>query len=108
LAEALNRHTIYSHEKLPQKIFIQERLVNMLLATGAFDSKSYNMFSMHGSITPLNQFMPQAVAANALKLAYAMQKESVYQDTFSRLRDQVWGLSGIDKLVAARDMANKE
>lgn len=103
LSESLNRYTIYSHEKLPQKIFIQERLVNMVLAENAFKSKAYNMFGMPGSITPLNQFMPQAVSANALKLAHAQLGEPIYRDAFLQLRDQVWTQSGIDKLVAARD-----
>ncbi len=107
LSDSLNRHTIYSHEKLPQKIFIQERLVNMVLADDTFKSKAYNMFSMPGSITPLNQFMSQAVSANALKLACVQTGESNYLDEFNQIRGQVWINSGIDKLVAARDLANE-
>ncbi len=103
LSELLNGHTIYSHEKLPQKIFIQERLVNMVLAENTFKSKAYNMFGMSGSITPLNQFMPQAVSANALKLAHAQLGEPIYRDEFLKLRDQVWTQSGIGQLAAARD-----
>lgn len=103
LSDSLNRHTIYSHENLPQKIFIQERLVNMVLAENNFKSKAYDMFGMPGSITPLNQFMPQAVSANALKLTHAQLGESVYRDAYLRLREQVWSESGIDKLAAARN-----
>lgn len=106
LSQALNRHTIYSHEKLPQKIFIQERLVNMVLAENDLKSKAYNMFSMPGSITPLNQFMPQAVSANALKMAHIQTGEAIYRENFHQLRDQVWVQSGIDKLAAARDLIN--
>lgn len=103
LSEALNRHTIYSHQELPQKIFIQERLVNLVLAENNFHSKAYNMFSMPGSITPLNQFMHKAVTANALKLAHVQTGESVYREGFQQLRDQVWNQSGITELAAARD-----
>jgi predicted O-linked N-acetylglucosamine transferase (SPINDLY family) len=103
LAQSLNQDTIYSDEKLPKKIFIQERLVNLVLAENTFKSKAWNMFTMPGSITPLNQFLPQAVSANALKLAHAQLGEPIYRDAFLQLRDQVWIASGIDKLVAARD-----
>jgi len=75
----------------------------MVLAENNFKSKAYDMFGMPGSITPLNQFMPQAVSANALKLTHAQLGESVYRDAYLRLREQVWSESGIDKLAAARN-----
>lgn len=103
LSRALNQNTIYSHDLLPQKIFVQERLVNMLLAGPEFRSRSWSMFGLPCSITPLSQYKSQAVTANALKMAYAHTGEALYLDEFHHLRDKVWKDSGIDELAKARD-----
>ena len=103
LALALNQNTIYSHDLLPQKIFVQERLVNMLLAGPEFKSKSWSMFGLPCSVTPLSQYKSQAAAANALKLAYAKTGDALYLNEFHQLRDKVWKDSGIDELAKARD-----
>jgi hypothetical protein len=103
LGQALNQDTIYSHDLLPQKIFVQERLVNILLTEPEFKSKSWNMFDLPCSITPLNQFKSQAVIANALKLAYVQTGDVLYLNEFNQLREKVWKESGIDVLAKARD-----
>ena len=103
LALALNQNTIYSHDLLPQKIFVQERLVNMLLVGPEFKSKSWSMFGLPCSVTPLSQYKSQAAAANALKLAYAKTGDALYLNEFHQLRDKVWKDSGIDELAKARD-----
>ncbi len=105
LTQSLNQSVVYSHDPLPQKIFVQERLVNMLLAGPQFKSKAWNLFGLPSSITPLNQFKSQAVMANALKLAHAQSGDPVYLAEFLRLRDQVWKDSGIEALAQARDRA---
>jgi predicted O-linked N-acetylglucosamine transferase (SPINDLY family) len=103
LAHALNQNTIYSHDLLPQKIFVQERLVNMLLAGPEFKSKSWSMFGLPCSVTPLSQYKSQAASANALKLAYAKTGDVLYLNEFHQLRDKVWKDSGIGELAKARD-----
>jgi hypothetical protein len=90
---------------LPQKIFVQERLVNVLLSSGAFKSKAWNMFDLPSSTTPLNQYPAQGVAANALKMAAAQTGEAVYLDEFHRLRERVLNDSGISALVQARNQS---
>ena len=82
--------------------FVQERLVNMVLATESFQSKACNMYALPGSVTPLNNFMPQAVQANALKFAYAHIGDQVYLDAYQKLRDEVWRESGMDVLAQLR------
>lgn len=103
LANALNQSTIYSHDLLPQKIFVQERLVNMLLAGPQFKSKSWSMFGLPCSVTPLSQYQSQAAVANALKMAYARTGDNLYLNEFHQLRDKVWKDSGIGELAKARD-----
>lgn len=103
LGKALNEKTIYSNDSLPQKIFIQERLANILLVDPGFKSKSWNMFDLPSSVTPLNQFKSQAAIANALKLAHAKTGDDLYINEYHQLRDKVWRESGIDVLVEDRN-----
>jgi hypothetical protein len=108
LAIALNQNMVESQRLLPQKIFVQERLVNMLLAGPEFKSKAWNMFDLPSSATPLSQYKSQAVMANALKLAYAQLNDRVYLQEFHHVRDRVWGESGIGELAKARDQALRD
>lgn len=108
LAIALNQNMVESQRLLPQKIFVQERLVNMLLAGPEFKSKAWNMFDLPSSATPLSQYKSQAVMANALKLAYAQLNDRVYLQEFHHVRDRVWGESGIGELAKARDEALRD
>lgn len=103
LKDLLEKKTRYSEQYLPQKIFVQERLVNLVLATESYKSKAYNMFAMPGSVTPLNNFMSEAVQANALKLASAQLGEKNYQDAYAKLREEIWKSSGMDVLAQLRD-----
>jgi hypothetical protein len=95
LSRALRGDTTYGEKALPQKIFVQERLVNLLLASGRWKSSAYNIFDLNGSTTPLNQFYEQAVSANALKLAYSQTGNAIYRNAFLKLQKQVWAQSNI-------------
>jgi hypothetical protein len=95
LSGALRGDTTYGEKALPQKIFVQERLVNLLLASGQWNSRAYNIFDLNGSTTPLNQFYEQAVSANALKLAYSQTGNPIYRNAFLKLQKQVWEQSNI-------------
>jgi hypothetical protein len=100
LSELLYRTTQASQEQLPaSKILIQERLVNMVLAHSGFKSKAFNVFNMPGSVTPLNNFMPQAVEANALKFAAVQMGEPQYLDVYTHKMQTVWEQSGMSKLA---------
>lgn len=100
LSELLYRTTDASQEQLPaSKILIQERLVNMVLAQSVFKSKAFNVFNMPGSVTPLNNFMPQAVEANALKFAAVQMGEPQYLDVYMHKMQTVWEQSGMSKLA---------
>ena len=103
VAKSLQQNSLYSEELLPHKIFVQERLVNLVLAPSNFKSKAFNVFNMPGSVTPLNQFMPQAVIANALKYAHVQLGEQQYLDAYNETRDQIWNISGMAKLAELRD-----
>jgi hypothetical protein len=61
------------------------------------------MYLLPGSVTPLNNFMPQAVQANALKLAHTQLEDAVYMDAYLKLRAQVWTESGMEVLAQLRD-----
>lgn len=91
----LNKGTLYSKSVLPQKIFVQERLASMILAGRRFRSRAWNMFELPASITPLNNFLSEAVQANALKLAYEEYGLKEYVDGYDGLRRRVWRDSGI-------------
>ncbi len=103
LAKLLLSETRYSEQFLPQKIFVQERLVNLVLASGEFRSKAIDMYALPGSVTPLNRFMPQAVEANALKFGCAQMGQLTYLAAYQRLRTQVWHDSGMDVLAQLRE-----
>jgi hypothetical protein len=103
VAESLKKNTLYSKEYLPHKIFVQERLVNLVLAQPGFKSKAFNVFDMPGSVTPLNQFMPQAVIANAFKLAHVQLGAQEYLDAFRQIHELVWEQSGMAKLADLRE-----
>lgn len=103
LAKALNSNTIYSNNLLPKKIFVQERLISILLADPDFNSKSINMFDLPCSVTPLNQYKSQAVIANALKITYLKTGDLLYFTEFNQLSDKIMKESGMVDLVKMRD-----
>ncbi len=107
LAQLLLSESRYSEQYLPHKIFVQERLVNLVLASGQFRSKAVDMFAMPGSVTPLNHFMPQAIEANALKFAYSQMGQPTYLAAYQKLRAQVWHDSGMDVLAQLREQLRK-
>lgn len=90
-ADALvNKAVNHRGGQLPMKIFVQERLVNLLLATGAYRSKTYDIFALSPSATPLNQFFDQAVTGNALKLSHQVTGEVRYLEQYQSLMASVF------------------
>ena len=103
LSLMLNSSTFYGKELLPQKIFVQERMANILMATGQFKSKSWGVFDFSSSITPLNQYRSEAIMANALKLAWSQTLDPHYMDQFEKIKNEVFYASGIIDLFNKRN-----
>ena len=77
--------------------------MNLILAKNKFASRSWNMFDMPSSITPLNQFKNEGIQANALKLAYAELRIPDYMEMYEKLRFDVWARSGMNDLAIMRE-----
>jgi hypothetical protein len=90
LAKSLCETTTYGIQRLPMKIFIQERLATIcLLANKHFSCLSYSPFNMGASTTPFNQFLRESVISDALKIAYTQTQEHSYLREFSTLRNEI-------------------
>ena len=89
-AKQLNEVTTYGVQKVPMKVFVQERLVTIcLLANSNFKCVSYNPFDIGSSTTPFNQFKRESVIGDALKRSYTKTKNDIYLQEFSNLRDEI-------------------
>jgi predicted O-linked N-acetylglucosamine transferase (SPINDLY family) len=99
LQHLFNQETAYKGSWIPQKIFLQERLVNLMLATSNWKSKSWSMFDLPSSVTPLHAYKSQALMANAAKLAFTVTQDTHYLDAFHSLKQMVWSQSGIAELA---------
>lgn len=92
LYDLLNQLTYYKGEPLTQKVFLQERLVSLVLLKSGLRAKSYDIYSLSPSVTPLNQFQEEAVQANALKhLHVSGGGDGPYLAQFERLQRRLFG-----------------
>jgi hypothetical protein len=107
LHHLFNQETAYKGEWIPQKIFLQERLVNLMLATSNWKSKSWSMFDLPSSVTPLHPYKPQALMANAAKLAFTVTQDPHYLDAFHSLKAMVLSQSGIAELAQLKRKSQK-
>ena len=98
----LNATTLYKGMQIPQKIFLQERLVNLVLAQSDLSAKSWGMFDLPSSVTPLNEYRSQAMMSNASKLSYVMTQDPHYLEAFHALKRLVWDASGIEAIASAK------
>ena len=103
LSLMLNSSTFYGQDLLPQKIFVHERMANILIANGHFKSKSWGVFDFSSSITPLNQYRSEAIMANALKLAWSETQDNNYLHQFEKIKNEVFYASGIIDLFNKRN-----
>jgi len=88
LALKLNELTTYGEQRIPMKIFVQERLVTIcLLLNSSFRCLNYNVFEIGASTTPFNKFKREAVISDALKKSYVETGHGVYLEEFSNLRN---------------------
>jgi hypothetical protein len=90
LSKLLNATTTYGEQRLPMKVFIQERLATIcLLKNKEFKCLNYNSFAIGASTTPFNKYFHESVTSDALKLAYDKSHEPIYLHEFSLIREKI-------------------
>ena len=90
LAFALNRLTNYGDEQLPMKVFVQERLANLVLAANSnITLLAYSPFNSLPSTTPFAAFFNEAVISDSLKICHSMGGHAVYLNEFALIRDKI-------------------
>ena len=90
LALQLNSETSYGEQRIPMKIFVQERLVTIcLLANTNFKCLNFNPFEIGSSTTPFNKFHKEAVISDSLKRSYMQTGHQIYLNEFSTLRNVI-------------------
>lgn len=90
LSEKLNADTSYGVQRVPMKVFVQERLATIcLLANKGTKCLNYSPFEIGASATPFNNFYHEAVLSDALKRAYVQTGTPAYLNEFSSLRDKM-------------------
>ena len=93
LYEALNRPVTYAKDDgaskpAQMKIMLMERVVSLLLASRAFKVKNYPPFALPLS-APFVGRIPELVALDALKIAYAETGDQQFLQQFAERRDQL-------------------
>ncbi len=90
LAEKLNASTSYGEQRVPMKVFVQERLATIcLLANKNIKCLNYSPFAIGASTTPFNNFYHEAVISDALKRAFTQTSNHSYLNEFSTLRERI-------------------
>ena len=97
LREALNRPVVYAKDDgaakpAQMKIMLMERVVSLLLASRAFKIKNYPPFSMPLS-APFVGRLPELVALDELKIAYAESGDQQLLRQFAERRDKLVALA---------------
>lgn len=93
LHEALNRTVEYAKDDgaakpAQMKIMVMERAVSLMLAARAFKTKNYPPFAMPLTAAFAGR-LPQLVALDALKIAYAETGEQQFLRLFAEQRDKL-------------------
>lgn len=75
---------------MPRKVFIIERMASLLLAQGAWQCAPYSTFQCAWSALPTAQLRNEAIASDALKLAYNETRHRDFIDAYAELRNRVF------------------
>ncbi|MFT3813821.1 MAG: tetratricopeptide repeat protein [Acidovorax sp.] len=75
---------------VPRKVFIIERIASLLLATQPWRCAPYSTFQCAWSGLPTAQFQNEAIASDALKLAYNETKDRAFLGAFAALRARIF------------------
>ena len=90
LYSKLNEQTIYNSSHLPMKIFIQERLVDIILhLNNDLNIFFYSPYNMPLSNTPLNQYIFDLIVSESLKSSYISSNLDIYKSTFETNRKSI-------------------
>lgn len=97
LHEPLNREVRYAKDDgeakpAQMKIFVLERVASLLLATRRFAVRNYPAFAMPLS-APFVGHLPELVALDALKIAYAQTRDANFLQQFMQRRDRLASLA---------------
>jgi hypothetical protein len=88
LYEGLNALTDYHGSKIPLKVFIMERMVSFLLATGSsWTARAYDPFAMSIS-AHFAQHLHASILCDALKIAFRTQGHEEYMTKYLELLNQ--------------------
>jgi hypothetical protein len=90
LAAKLNAPTTY-RGWVPRKVFVIERMASLLLASGQWKCAPYSTFQCAWSALPTSEFRTEAIASDALKMAWNETKDRAYIDAYVELRKRVFG-----------------
>lgn len=89
LAAKVNAPTTYPGQ-VPRKVFIIERMASLLLTRGAWWCTPYSTFQCAWSALPTAQFRYEAIASDALKLAYNKTQDKAFLNAYGELRSRIF------------------
>lgn len=89
LAAKVNAPTTYPGSA-PRKVFIIERMASLLLTSGQWKCAPYSTFQCAWSALPTSEFRNEAIASDALKLAWNETKDRTFIDAYAELRKRVF------------------
>jgi 2-polyprenyl-3-methyl-5-hydroxy-6-metoxy-1,4-benzoquinol methylase/tetratricopeptide (TPR) repeat protein len=89
LAAQINTGTTYPGQ-VPRKVFIIERMASLLLACSPWRCAPYSTFQCAWSALPTAQFQNEAIASDALKLAYNETRHNDYLGAYAALQKRIF------------------
>jgi 2-polyprenyl-3-methyl-5-hydroxy-6-metoxy-1,4-benzoquinol methylase len=89
LAAQINAPTTYPGQ-VPRKVFIIERMASLLLACSTWRCAPYSTFQCAWSALPTAQFKNEAIASDALKLAYNETRHGDYLGAYAALQGRIF------------------
>lgn len=104
LAIKVNATTTYPGQ-VPRKVFIIERMASLLLASGQWRCMPYSTYQCAWSALPTARFRNEAIASDALKLAYNETRHGEFINAYAELRSSIFpsapapGPSSLEQVV---------
>ena len=76
--------------QVPRKVFIIERIASLLLSTSSWKCAPYSPYRCAWSALPTSKFRNEAVASDALKMAYNDTQHIEFLQTFYAMRQRIF------------------
>ena len=89
LASRINAPTTYPGQ-VSRKVFIIERIASLLLARGSWRCAPYSTFQCAWSGLPTARFRQEAIASDALKLAYNETRQGDFLSAYAELQQRIF------------------